>query len=574
MAYFDLLLQKCTSLAHIKQVQAHLITNGIFQFSPSRTKLLELCAISVAGNLDYAGEIFRQVNNPVTNDWNAIIRGLAQSNEPRQALTCYQAMCRRPNKPDALTCSFVLKACARVLALLEAKQIHSQLVRFGFEADVLLLTTLLDVYAKSGDLDNAGKLFDEMCVRDIATWNALISGMAQGNRPSDALALFRQMREEGLKPNEVTVLGALSACAQLGASREGETIHGFVRDEQLDMNVQVCNAVIDMYAKCGLIDKACDVFNGMRCARSLVSWNSIIMALAMHGRGSHALQLFTQMHHTHVEPDAVTYLAALCACNHGGLVADGRRLFNSLLESGLTPNVKHYGTLVDLLGRGGQLEEAYQIIRSMPMVPDVVLWQTLLGASKTYGNVEMAERASRALVEMGSNSDGDFVLLSNVYAAHQRWDDVGRIREAMRSREVKKVPGFSFIEVGGVVHKFVNGDQTHSNWREIYRKLDEINFKIKSYGYMPETSFVLHDIGEEEKENALSYHSEKLAVAFGLIIMDDGTPIQVNKNLRICGDCHVVIKLISKIYDREIVVRDRARFHHFKNGICSCGDYW
>ncbi|KAJ4952061.1 hypothetical protein NE237_028893 [Protea cynaroides] len=215
--------------------------------------------------------------------------------------------------------------------------------------------------------------------------------MAQGNRPSDALALFHRMRVEGLKPNEVTVLGALSACAQLGASRKGETLHGFVREEQLDMNVQVCNAVIDMYAKCGSIDMAFDVFNGMRCPRSLVSRNTIIMALGMDGRGSHALELFSQMCHAQVKPDAVTYLAALCACNHAGLVADG---LNSLIESGLKPNVKHYGTLVDLLGRGGQLEEAYQIITSMPMVPDVVLWQTLLGASKTYGNVEMAERSS------------------------------------------------------------------------------------------------------------------------------------------------------------------------------------
>ncbi|KAF5192716.1 Pentatricopeptide repeat-containing protein [Thalictrum thalictroides] len=210
----------------------------------------------------------------------------------------------------------------------------------------------------------------------------------------------------------------------------------------------------------------------------------------------------------------------------------------------------------------------------MPMTPDVVLWQTLLGASKTFGNVEMAERASRALVEMGSNSDGDFVLLSNVYAAQERWDDVGRVRKAMKKYDVRKVPGFSFTEVKGVVHKFVNGDQSHQDWQEIYKKLDEIGFKIKEYGYVPETNYVLHDIGEEDKENALCHHSEKLAVAFGLISTNGGTPIQVNKNLRICGDCHVVIKLISKIYDREIIVRDRSRFHHFNEGLCSCGDYW
>ncbi|KAF8377115.1 hypothetical protein HHK36_030488 [Tetracentron sinense] len=554
MAIFDPLLHKCRSLTHIKQLQAHLITVGLSPFCPFHTKLLEFCSVSPAGNIDYAAEIFRQIGTPATNDWNAIIRGLAQSKTPQKAITWYRTMSRWPRKPDALTCSFALKACARVLALLEAKQIHSQLLRFGFQADVLLITTLLDVYAKAGDLDCAEQLFDEMGLRDVATWNALIAGLAQGSRPRDALALFSRMRLEGFKPNEVTVLGALSACSQLGALREGEIVHAYVREEGLDKNVQVCNVVIDMYAKCGFVDKAYNVFDTMCCTRSLVSWNTMIMALAMHGRGAQALELFGQMGRTGVHPDAITYLAALSACNHGGLVSHGVELFNSMVRSGVTLNVKHYGSVVDLLGRAGRLEEAYLIITSMPMIPDVVLWQSLLGACKTYGNVEMAERASRALVEMGSNSCGDFVLLSNVYAAHERWDDVGRVREAMRNRDVKKVPGFSFIEVEGVIHKFLNGDQSHSNWREIYSKIDEIGFKINAHGYVPETCFVLHDIGEEDKEYALCYHSEKLAIAFGLISTSEGSPIQVIKNLRICGDCHVVIKLISKIYDREIIM--------------------
>ncbi|KAF8377223.1 hypothetical protein HHK36_030597 [Tetracentron sinense] len=268
--------------------------------------------------------------------------------------------------------------------------------------------------------------------RDLATWNALIAGLAQGSRPRDALTLFSRMRLEGFKPNEITVLDALSACSQL--------------------------------------DKMC-------FTRSLALWNTMIMALAMHGHGGQALELFEQMSHTGVHPDAITYLAALSACNHGGLVSHGVELFNSM---------------------------------------------SLLGACKTYGNVEMAERASRALVEMGSNSCGNFVLLSN----------------------------------------------------EIYSKIDEIGFKIKAYGYVPETCFVLHDIGEEDKEYALCYHSEKLAIAFGLISTSEGTPNQVIKKLRVCGDCHVVIKLISKIYDREIIVRDRARFHQFKEGSCSYLATW
>ncbi|KAJ0086835.1 hypothetical protein Patl1_07952 [Pistacia atlantica] len=446
-------------------------------------------------------------------------------------------------------------------------QIHSQVLRGGFFADALLGTTLLDVYGKIGDLCSAKKVFDEMLVRDIASWNALIAGLAQGNLGSEALELFRRMREESLlRPNEITVLGALAACSQLGALRKGEKIYEYIRDEGLDTNVQVCNAVIDMYAKCGFVDKSFLVFENVKCRKNLVTWNTMIMAFANHGDGVKALELFEQMGSVGVKPDDVTYLGVLCACNHAGLVDDGVRLFNSMMESGLNPNMKHYGSVVDLLGRAGRLQEAYDMVKSMPMVADVVLWQTLLSACQIYGDVKMAEIASRKLAKMGSSNCGDFVLLSNVYASHERWDDVGRVRRAMRTRDVKKVPGFSYIEVNGVINKFFTGDKSHGSWREIYKKLDEIWFKIKEYGYVAGTSYVLHDLGEEEKENALCYHSEKLAVAFGLISTSEGTSIQVFKNLRICGDCHEVIKLISKIYNCEIIVRDRVRFHKFKEG--------
>lgn len=475
-------------------------------------------------------------------------------------------------KPDALTCSFALKACARALAGIEATQIHSQVVRFGFDVDVSLQTTLLDVYAKWGDLDGACKVFDNMAVRDVASCNAMIAGLAQGSRPSEALELFKRMREEGLKPNEITVLGALSACAQLGAIREGEKLYEYIREENLDGNAQVCNVVIDMFGKCGFVDKACTVFDSMKCRKNLVTWNTMIMVLGMNGDGVKALELFEQMGRDGFVPDSVSYLSAICACNHAGMVEDGVRLFETMGQHGVSPNIKHYGSVVDLLGRAGRLEAALDIIDSIPIVPDGVVWQTLLGACKTYGDVDMGEKASRKLAEMGSHTDGDFVLLSNIYAAQERWKDVRRVRKAMKDRDVKKVPGFSYIEGDGVMHKFLNGDQSHS--KEIYRKLDEIRCRISEHGYVAETNYVLHDVGQEEKENALSYHSEKLAVAYGLITTSEGTAIQVNKNLRICGDCHVVIKLVSKAYNREIIVRDRTRFHRFRGGTCSCKDYW
>ncbi|KAK6116103.1 hypothetical protein DH2020_008372 [Rehmannia glutinosa] len=580
MAYVESLLHKCTSFSHIQQLHAHILTTGLFHFYPSRSKFLDFCATS--GSLPYAAAVFRFVPLPSTNDWNAIIRGHAQSHHPTNAVTCYLSMSRAPCKPDALTCSFFLKACARALARIESFQMHAQVLKSGFDADVLLQTTLLDAYAKCGDLDSACKLFDEMSNRDIASWNALISGMAQGNRPYEALKLFDRMREGShdgrgmMMPNEVTVLGALSACSQLGAIREGDKVYDYIKKSCLDENVIVCNAVIDMYAKCGVVEKAYTVFEGMTCSRSIITWNTMIMGFAMDGNGEKALELFHRMAGGRVgpTPDGVTYLAALCACNHAGLVDEGVRLFELMEKHGVSKNVKHYGSVVDLLGRAGRLNEAYKIIESMPIFPDVVLWQTLLGASKIYGNVEIAEKASRKLVEMGSSNCGDFVLLSNVYAAHGRWNDVGRVRDAMKTRDVKKVPGFSYTEMNGVIFQFYNGDKSHPNWREIYGKLEEISFKIREFGYEPETNYVLHDIGHEEKQNALSYHSEKLAVAFGLISTDDKSPININKNLRICGDCHVVIKLVSKLYDREIIVRDRTRFHRFKEGSCSCRDYW
>ncbi|KAE8719523.1 Pentatricopeptide repeat-containing protein [Hibiscus syriacus] len=461
-----------------------------------------------------------------------------QSPQPAAAFAWYRAMQRGSFRVDALTCSFTLKACARVLAATESLQLHANIIRFGFMADALLGTTLLDVYAKVGNLGYARLVFDEMRLRDIASWNSLIFGLAQGSQASEVLDLFKRMIAEGLKPNEV------------------------------------CNALIDMYANCGFVDKACGVFDNMGCMKCLVTWNTMIMAFARDGDGHKSLKLFEQMEKDGVQPDAVTYLAVLCACNHAGLVEDGLRLFNTMGKHGVKPNVKHYGSLVDLLGRAGRLKEAYNLINSMSMVPDLVLWQSLLGACRIYKDVEMAEIASRNLVEMGSNNCGDFVLLSNVYAAHERWNDVGRVRDAMKNRDVKKVPGFSYIEVNGLMHKFFTGDKSNARWKEIYLKLDDIIFKIKELGYVAETSFVLHDIGEEEKENQLCYHSEKLAVAFGLISTSEGTPILVIKNLRICGDCHVVIKLVSKIYERQIIVRDRVRFHKFKDGFCSCNDYW
>ncbi|XP_023645881.1 pentatricopeptide repeat-containing protein At1g34160 isoform X2 [Capsella rubella] len=483
------------------------------------------------------------------------------------------ALCR----VDALTCSFTLKACARALCSLATVQIHGQISSRGFLADALLCTTLLDAYSKNGDLVSAQKLFDEMSVRDVASWNALISGLVSGNRANEALDLYKRMEVEGIRRNEVTFVAALGACSHLGAIKEGEKIYSYFKNANLDHNVIVNNAAIDMYSKCGFVDKAFEVFDQITGKKSVVTWNTMIMGFAVHGEAHRAIEIFEELEKNGIKPDDVSYLAALTACRHAGLVDYGTSVFNNMARNGVEPNMKHYGCVVDLLGRAGKLREAYDIICSMSMILDPILWQSLLGASEIHKNVEMAEIASRKVMEMGVNNDGDFVLLSNVYAAQGRWKDVGRVRDDMETKQVKKIPGLSYIEAKGTIHKFYNSDKIHEQWREIYEKIDEIRFKIREDGYVAQTGLVLHDIGEEEKENALCYHSEKLAVAYGLMMIDSAeeeSPVRVIKNLRICGDCHVVFKHISKIYNREIIVRDRVRFHRFKDGSCSCKDYW
>ncbi|CAA6664494.1 unnamed protein product [Spirodela intermedia] len=510
MGQLEAALQRCSSFSHIRQLHGHLIAAGLFQTLPStRCKLVELCAVSPFGELAHALATFRQISRPATNDWNAVLRGLARGTDPLAAVSLFAAMARLVGaaRDDALTCSFVLQACGRANALRETAQLHGRILRRGFAADFRLQTTLVDAYAKGADVSAAAKVFDEMPQQDVPTWNALINGFAAGSRPHDAVALFRRMAASpACPPDVVTILGALSACAQLGDLVEGESVRAYAREAGLEGNVRVRNALMDMYAKCGSVGGAVEVFRGTAAGdRSLVSWNTVIMALALHGHGARALKLFEEMSAVAgVRPDAVTYLAVLSGCNHAGWeVARGLR------------------------GRRHHADP-----------PDVILWQTLLGACKTYGDVPLAERVSGELLAMGSRGDGDYVLLSNVYAAAERWGDVGRVRAAMAEQDVRKVPGFSFIQ--------------HPRWREIQRTLEEVRGKVRTLGYAPETAGnVLHDVLEEDKEEALWQHSERLRRA---------EEIRVVKNLRICGDCHAVAKLVSRAYGCVVVVRDRARF--------------
>lgn len=510
---------------------------------------------------------------------------------------------------DYFTYPFVLKSVADLELVRIGKCIHLSSMKAGLVFDLYVATSLIDMYVKCGELGDACKLFDEMPVRDVSSWNALISGYmkdgavdlaqelfdemptknivswtsmisgyTQNGLAANALQLFDKMsrRDSELKPNWVTIMSVLPACAHSSALEQGRRIHRLAREEGLDTHPSVQTALVGMYAKCGSLADAEVCFNRIKpSSRNLVAWNSMISAYASHGRGMDAVRTFDCMIQAGVRPDSITFTGLLSGCSHSGLVNVGLRYFDSMsLEYSIERRHEHYACVVDLLGRAGRLVEAYELISGMPMPAGASAWGSLLAAGRCQRNLEISELAAKKLFVLEPENSGNYAILSNMYAEAGMWDEVKSLRALQKSQHVKKNPGCSWIEIDGKSYLFLGGDALYPQTQQIYLLLKELPEKMKAAGYVPDTSCSLHDVSEEEKEYSLTTHSEKLAVAFGLLNTSPGTVLRVTKNLRICGDCHTAMKFVSKIYKRAIVVRDVNRFHHFEDGKCSCGDYW
>jgi pentatricopeptide repeat protein len=429
-------------------------------------------------------------------------------------------------------------------------------------------------YAQNGKLEVARDLFDIMPERNLGSWNSMIAGYAQNGHWEESLELFFEMQKANVKADPATFASILSACASLEALEQGKCVHGYTIESGFVSDVSVGNALTTMYAKCGCIEDAKSVFDNISKKNS-VSCNAMIAAYAQHGYGNEALQLFEQMKQTGMKPNHITFVGILSACSHAGLVEEGCYYFDSMSRDYcIAPGADHYACMVDLLGRAGRLDEADKLINEMPFDPDAAVLWALLGACRIHKNVKLGERVAERLFELEPLNSSTYVLLSNIYAVEGRWDDVGKVRKIMKAKGVIKKAGCSWIKIKHKVHVFHEGERMHPQMEKIYSALHELDRQMREVGYVPDTTFVLHDVEEQQKEQSLCQHSEKLAIVFGLISTPLGTVIQVMKNLRVCGDCHNAIKFISKIVAREIVVRDTRRFHHFKMGFCSCRDYW
>ncbi|KDP21001.1 hypothetical protein JCGZ_21472 [Jatropha curcas] len=506
--------------------------------------------------------------------WNTVISGYSQNGEDIEAASLFPLMYQWGVGFNQTTLSTVLKSVACLQDNQFCSQIHALSVKSGFESDSYVANSLIDTYGKCGYTEGATRVFKESPVVDLVAFTSMITAYSQDGQGEEALKLYLEMQDRKIKPDSFLCSSLLNACANLSAYEQGKQVHVHVLKFGFISDIFAGNSLVNMYAKCGSIDDADLAFSEIP-ERGIVSWSAMIGGLAQHGHAKEALQLFNQMLKDGVRPNHITLVSVLCACNHAGLVAEAQQYFKSMETLfGFEPMQEHYACMIDLLGRAGKLDEAMELVNIMPFQANASVWGALLGAARIHKNVELGEQAAEMLFALQPEKSGTHVLLANIYAAAGMWSDVAKVRRLMKDSSLKKEPGMSWIEVKDKVYTFIVGDRSHSRSKEIYAKLDELSDLLNKAGYAPMIEIDLHDVERNEKEQLLFHHSEKLAVAFGLIATPPGAPIRVKKNLRICVDCHTVFKYICKIVSREIIVRDINRFHHFRDGFCSCGDYW
>ncbi|XP_016445932.1 pentatricopeptide repeat-containing protein At2g02980, chloroplastic-like [Nicotiana tabacum] len=570
------LVPKCKSLRDLKQIQAFSIKthmqNDVFFMS----KLINFCtADPTPASLHHAHLLFDQIPQPDIVLFNFLARGYARSGTPLNAFVLFLKILTLGVAPDFYTFPSLLKACAGAEALEEGKQLHCLLIKYGLNDDIYVCPALMNIYIECNDNGSARLVFDRIADPCVVMYNAIIMGYVRSSEPNEALLLFRELQVKKLKPTDVTILGVVSSCALLGSLGFGKWVHEYVKKNGFDQYVKVNTALIDMYAKCGSLPDAISVYESMSY-KDTQAWSAMIMAYATHGRALCAISLFQEMQNARVRPDGITFLGLLYACNHSGLIEEGFRFFNSMKESyRIVPGVKHYGCMLDLMARAGRLNDAFKFLMELPIYPTVLLWRTLLAACSTHGNMDLGKLVLEKIFEMDKSHSGDYVIFSNICARAGKWEEVNYIWKLMKVRGVKKIPGCSSIEVDNIMHEFFSGEVTRIEHRELHQEVDKLIEKLKLFGYVPDNSIAFRPgLEDEEKEATLRYHSEKLAITFGLLNSPPGKTIRVVKNLRICGDCHSAAKLISLIFKRNIIIRDMQRFHHFEGGKCSCGDFW
>ncbi|XP_022154249.1 putative pentatricopeptide repeat-containing protein At5g52630, partial [Momordica charantia] len=569
----NLLLSFTHSRSLVKglQLHAHIVKFGLQTIPLVSHHLINLYSKTQLPH--FSLQVFDETPTKSPTTWSSVISAFAQNEAPSPALEFFRRMVSLGIRPDDHIYPSAAKSCAFLCRCDVGKSVHCLVVKTGYDCDVFVGSSLVDMYAKCGEIGDARHVFDEMPERNVVSWSGMICGYAQMDESVEALTLFKQALVENVDVNDFTFSSVIRVCSSSTLLELGKQIHGLCLKTSFDSSSFVGSSLISLYSKCGVIEGAYQVFEEIPI-RNLGMWNSMLIACAQHAHTEKVFGFFEEMENVGMKPNFISFLSVLYACSHAGLVEKGQEYFNLMRDYGIEPEAQHYASLVDLLGRAGKLQEAVSVVKEMPMQPTESVWGALLTGCRIHKDTEMIAFVADRVFELNSASSGLHVLSSNAFAAAGRYEEAARIRKMLRDRGVKKETGLSWVEEGNRVHTFTAGDRSHAKWAEIYKKLEELEEEMEKAGYVADTSFVLREVDGDEKSQTIRYHSERLAIAFGLITFPPGRPIRVMKNLRVCGDCHAAIKFMSKCSGRILIVRDNNRFHRFEDGKCSCGDYW
>lgn len=540
----SVVLQAVTELRLLKygrESHGYILRNGLDYDLYVGTSLMDMYVKNDC--LQNAQEVFDNMKNRNIVAWNSLISGY-----------CFKGL------------------------FVNAKKMLNQMEEEEIKPDLVSWNSLVSGYSIWGQSKEALVIIHHMknsgIYPNVVTWTSLISGSLQNETYRESLKFFIQMQQEDIKPNSTTMSSLLRTCGGLGLLQNGKEIHclclknGFIKD------AYVATGLIDMYSKSGNLKSAREVFR-KSANKTLASWNCMIMGFAIYGNGKEAILLFHELLETGFQPDAITFTALLAACKNSGLVEEGWKYFDSMsTDYNIIPTIEHYSCMVDLLGKAGYLDEAWDFIRTMPFKPDATIWGALLGSCRIHGHLEYAEIASRRLFKLEPCNSANYNLMMNLLAMSNRWEDVERLRHSMDEVGVKSVLVWSWIQIDQIVHVFSAEGAAHPATGEICFELYHLVSEMKKLGYVPDTRCVYQDIDEEEKGKVLLSHTEKLAIVYGLMKTKSRAPIRVIKNTRVCSDCHTAAKYMSLVRGREIFLRDGARFHHFREGECSCNDCW
>jgi pentatricopeptide repeat protein len=531
---------------------------------------------------DSAHKLFVEMLKRDVVFFTAMISGFSENGHQKVALDLFFQMKEERIEPTATTIATVLSISSQSRNIELGRILHALSLRKGFlnKEDVVLQTSLMDMYGKCGNLGYTNKVFDKITKRNIVSWNSIINAFASQGSVEPALKLFQEMIFQGwLHPKASTFTSVLNICSVTTDLRKGRELHAYIikcRDTnytEFDKLV-LCNALIDMYFKTGEYDSAQTIFDEMQM-KNVVTWTTMISGFGSHGFSIKALETFYKMIDSGIMPDGVAFVAVLTACSHGGLVEEGRDIFHSMeKEYIISPEILHYVCMVDMYSRKGLLDEAYSLIKNMPLEPSKEIWSSLLSSCRWHKNVELGEYAAKMALEIDKFDVGIHVLLSRLYAESGRSKEFSKVRLAMQELGLRPITAFSWVEMKNKVYKFTVSDRLNQSSKEMYEFLENLSLKMERDGIERDVSNVVHDFSKREKISGLCGHTEKLALAFVMIKFGSVKNVRIGKNLRVCRDCHEVFKYVSLVYNMELVLKDPNRYHRFVGGRCTCNDFW